>query len=120
MKKLYELEYEVAKLRKEYLDKVQNEELTLKEVLDLGFNKVMLNNCELYKDNENEYLTCGYYLDDENILNKKVVYLDNDLIYYWENDTYYLEIKVDFINEKDKTLLEDFMQKIYDEEKIKK
>lgn len=113
MKKLYELEYEIGNLRKQYLSKVKNDDLTLKQILDLGFNKIELYGFVLYKDNENKYLIDNYYLTDENILNKKVIYFDSDVNYIYDDDLYdYLEIKIGFINKDDENLLYEYMKKV--------
>lgn len=118
MKKLYELEYKIGNLRKQYLSQVKNDDLTLKQILDLGFNKIQLYGFTLYKDNEDEYLIDNYYLRDENILNKKIIYIDSDVNYIYEDDLYdYLEIKIDFVNKDDRNLLYEYTKEIMQNEK---
>ena len=79
MKLLYQLEYEVAELRKQYLNYIEydykddNKKLTLREVLDLGFNNTYINlddiRVGIYKDNNGDYIANGYFLIDDKLLN---------------------------------------------------
>ena len=65
-KLLYQLEYEVAELRKRYLNYIDTNEITLKEVLDLGFNNTYINldniKVGIYKDENGNYVANGYFL----------------------------------------------------------
>lgn len=108
MKLLWELEYEVNELRKRQLDVVRYEELTIKELLDLGFNNTYtkINDAWYqlgYKDEENKY-----YSDDFGYLNKKQL---DCKVKYWNHDLgdyNYLEVSVILENEKDFKLFEEY------------
>lgn len=97
-KLLYQLEYELAETRKKYLSHLNGKEITLKEVLDLGFNNTYINGVGIYKDDENEYVANGYYIKDDELLNAKIQYIKDETYtdYYGE----YLEIYCKFVEEK--------------------
>lgn len=98
MEKLYDLEYKVAQLRASYVSQVEYDELTLKEVAELGFNNVIINGVRLYADNENDIVIYnGDYLKDETILNAKVEFVDTEIVDDELGD--YLEIYVKFTDE---------------------
>ena len=98
MEKLYDLEYKVAKLRASYVSQVEYDELTLKEVAELGFNNVIINGVRLYIDEYNKIVVYnGYYLDDEEVLNSKVEFEDFEIVDDELGD--YLEIFVKFTDE---------------------
>jgi len=119
MKKLYQLEYEVAELRKKCLNRIDNSydkyEITLKEVLDAGFNNVFIKNLlstkkyvGMYKDLENKYVVGNYYLKDKNILNANVIFVDYEITEdYYGN---YLNVYCKFVDNKYKKMLEDFVE----------
>lgn len=98
MKILYNLEYEVAQIRKQYVNMVKYDNLTLKEVVELGFNNVIINGVRLYIDEYNKIVVYnGYYLDDEEVLNSKVEFEDFEIVDDELGD--YLEIFVKFTDE---------------------
>ena len=97
MKKLYNIEYELGQLREELLSMVENEDLTLKEVLDLGFNNVYINNINMYKDNEDEYRIVRYRIINKELLDAKVKYVDYELGDLFES---HLEIYCKFEDDK--------------------
>lgn len=103
MKMLYNLEYEVAEIRKQYIDLVKYDSLTLKEVLDLGFNNVHIDNISIYKDNNGDYVAKGNFLTDKDLLSAKIKY-DYDDTYYDEYGEY-LEVYCSFIETKYNDLL---------------
>jgi hypothetical protein len=97
MKKLYNIEYELGQLREELLSMVEEEDLTLREVLDLGFNNVYINNINMYKDNEDEYRIVRYRIINKELLDAKVKYVDYELGDLFES---HLEIYCKFEDEK--------------------
>jgi len=111
-KLLYDLEYKVNELRKDYINKVKYEDLTLKDVLDLGFNNtyIFINDdigyVRFYKDLDNNYLCEDYYFKEEDILNSKVKYEYSEY-----GDENYLELTVSFIDDKQHKLFEDYLNK---------
>ena len=124
MKLLYQLEYEVAELRKQYLNymgydyKDDNEKLTLREVLDLGFNNTYINldniRVGIYKDNNGDYIANGYFLTDDELLNAEIKYIENET--YTDNYGDYIEIYVEFVDEKNNTLLNEVVNSVGDDE----
>ena len=124
MKLLYQLEYEVAELRKQYLNYIEydykddNEKLTLREVLDLGFNNTYINldniRVGIYKDNNGDYIANGYFLTDDELLNAEIKYIENET--YTDNYGDYIEIYVEFVDEKNNTLLNEVVNSVGDDE----
>lgn len=110
MKKLYDLEYEVEELRKQYLDYISTYNITLKEVLDLGFNNVIINNVKMYVDTDNNYIANGYFIRNDELLKAKVKYLYHNI----ETESYgeYLEVYCEFLNENYNDLLNDYTKNI--------
>ena len=108
-KLLYDLEYKVNELRKDYVKRVQYEDLTLKDVLDLGFDRtnIEINNHYIYfyKDLEGNYICDNYYCKNEDLLNKKVIYVCDYL-----NDNNYLNVDIKFKNDEDLQLLNDYLE----------
>lgn len=104
MKLLYDLEYQVNEERKNRLSAIEYEDLSVKELLDLGFNdtfiKIDNNWYELgYKSTniDDSYYSNDFgYLEEEQ-LKCMVKYFDNKI-----NDNNYLEIDVVLVNEEDK------------------
>lgn len=126
-KLLYQLEYEVAELRKQYLNYIDSdyrdddEKLTLREVLDLGFNNTYIYTDEttnrkvgIYKDNENEYVANGYFIRDDELLNAEVKYVENETYTDYYGD--YIEIYVEFVDKKYNDLLNAVVNSVGDEE----
>lgn len=122
-KLLYQLEYEVAELRKQYLNYVKDDEyLTLKEVLDLGFNNTYIYTDEIlnrkvgiYKDDENEYVANGYFITkNDELLNAKVKYVEDETYTDYYGD--YVEVYVEFEDEKYNDLLNAVVNSVGDEE----
>lgn len=97
MKKLYNIEYELGQLREELLSLVENEDLTLREILDLGFNNVYINNINMYKDNEDEYRVIRFKIINKELLDAKVKYVDYELGDLFES---HLEIYCKFEDDK--------------------
>lgn len=124
MKLLYQLEYEVAELRKQYLNYIEydykddNEKLTLREVLDLGFNNTYINldniRVGIYKDNNGDYIANGYFLTDDELLNAEIKYIENET--YTDNYGDYIEIYVEFVDEKNNVLLNEVVNSVGDDE----
>lgn len=126
-KLLYQLEYEVAELRKQYLNYIDSdyrdddEKLTLREVLDLGFNNTYIYTDEttnrkvgIYKDNENEYVANGYFIKDDELLNAEVKYVENETYTDYYGD--YIEIYVEFVDKKYNDLLNAVVNSVGDDE----
>ena len=113
-KLLYELEYQVNELRNSKLSAIKYENLTIKELLDLGFDNcfIRLNNNGneqwfnlgykwKVKDNKTDKYVYGYESNDFGELNEKqlncmVEYVNDDL-----GDYNYLQVSVDLVNEED-------------------
>ena len=124
MKLLYQLEYEVAELRKQYLNYIEydykddNEKLTLREVLDLGFNNTYINldniRVGIYKDNNGDYIANGYFLTDDKLLNAEIKYIENET--YTDDYGDYVEIYVKFVDEKNNDLLNAVVNSVGDDE----
>ena len=123
-KLLYQLEYEVAELRKQYLNHIDsdyrddNEKLTLKEVLDLGFNNTYINlediRVGIYKDENGDYVANGYFLTDDELLNANVKYIENETYTDYYGD--YVEVYVKFEDKKYNDLLNAVVNSVGDEE----
>ena len=122
-KLLYQLEYEVAELRTQCLNYVKDEEdLTLKEVLDLGFNNTYIYTDEIlnrkvgiYKDDENEYVANGYFITkNDELLNAKVKYVEDETYTDYYGD--YVEVYVEFEDKKYNDLLNAVVNSVGDEE----
>ena len=120
---LYNLEYKVAELRKQYLNYIDTDEkLTLKEVLDLGFNNTYIYTDEtsnikvgIYKDNENEYVANGYFItNNDELLNAEVKYVENETYTDYYGD--YVEIYVEFVDKKYNDLLNVVVNSVGDDE----
>ena len=103
MKMLYNLEWEVAEIRKQYINMVEYDNLTLEEVLDLGFNNVYIDDIGIFKDNNGNYVAKGYFLTDKDLLSAKIKYDYNDT--YYDEYGEYLEIYCSFIETKYSDLL---------------
>lgn len=97
MKKLYNIEYELGQLREELLSMVEEEDLTLREVLDLGFNNVYINGINMYKDMEDEYRVIRFKIVNKELLDAKVKYVDYELGDLFES---HLEIYCKFEDDK--------------------
>jgi len=105
-KLLYELEYQVNELRKIKLNKIKYNNMSVKNLLDLGFDncfiKINDNWFNLgYKDIDRHNNKIYYESNDfgslnENQLNCMVKYLNHDL-----GDYNYLQVSVDLVNEED-------------------
>ena len=120
-KLLYQYEYEVKQKREAAINKVKDNILSLKEVLDIGFNNVYIENkynnhhYNLFKDSENKYTIDNYYLEDEDILDAKVKYDYTDL--YEDNGWgHFVELGVEFYNDKYYKMLADYIEKLEEEE----
>ena len=122
MKLLYQLEYEVAELRKQYLNYIKDDkDLTLKEVLDLGFNNTYIYTDEIlnkkvgiYKDDENEYVANGYFITkNDELLNAKVKYMEDETYTDYYGD--YVEVYVEFVDKKNNTLLNAVVNSVGDD-----
>lgn len=123
-KLLYQLEYEVAELRKQYLNHIDsdyrddNEKLTLKEVLDLGFNNTYINlediRVGIYKDENGDYVANGYFLTDDELLNANVKYIENETYTDYYGD--YVEVYVKFEDKKYNDLLNAVVNSVEDEQ----
>jgi len=121
-KLLYQLEYEVAELRKQYLNYIDTDEITLKEVLDLGFNNTYIYTDEtlnrkvgIYKDDENEYVANGYFITkNDELLNAKVKYVEDETYTDYYGD--YVEVYVEFEDKKYNELLNAVVNSVGDEE----
>ena len=110
---LYELEYKVNELRRQYLSEVEYNELTIKEVLDLGFNNTnIIINEETYnlgykwkmidlKTNEEKigYETADFGVLTNKQLSCKVKYCYTELV-----DVGYTDLYVELVNEEDEKL----------------
>ena len=105
-KLLYELEYKVNELRKSKLSEIQYNNLTIKELLDLGFDNtfIKLNNQWFnlgYKDIDRHNNKIYYTSNDFDELNEKqlncmVEYINDEL-----SDYNYLQVSVCLVNEED-------------------
>lgn len=120
-KLLYQLEYEVAELRKQYLNYIDTDEITLKEVLDLGFNNTYIYTDELentkvgiYKDDNGDYIANGYFLTDDELLNAKVIYDEDETYTDYYGD--YVEVYVSFADDKYNDLLNAVVNSVGDDE----
>lgn len=106
---LYDLEYKVNELRKQYLSELEyNESITLKEVLDLGFN-----NAYMFNETLEQYISLGYKELGEN-----GAYYSSDLGYLTEeqlsclmkykyneiNDDNYTKITLELVNKENEEL----------------
>lgn len=116
MEMLYNLEYEVAKLRKQYIDLVEYDSLTLKEVLDLGFNNVYIDDIGIYKDNKGNYVAKRNFITDEDLLSAKIKYDYNDT--YYDEYGEYLEVYCSFIETKYNDLLRSIANGNDEEEEV--
>lgn len=109
-KLLYELEYQVNELRKAQLSAIEYENMTIKELLDLGFDNcfiILINNGKKqwfnlgYKDIDRHNQKIYYESDDFGCLNEKqlscMVHYVNDEI----SDYNYLQVSVELVNEED-------------------
>lgn len=117
-KLLYQLEYEVAELRKQYLNYIDTDKITLKEVLDLGFNNTYINldniRVGIFKDENGDYVANGYFLTDDELLNANVKYIENETYTDYYGD--YVEVYVEFIDKKYNDLLNAVVNSVGDEE----
>ena len=123
MKLLYQLEYEVAELRKQYLNYIEydykddNKKLTLREVLDLGFNNTYINlddiRVGIYKDNNGDYIANGYFLIDDKLLNAEIKYIENETYTDYYGD--YIEVYVEFVDKKNNALLNEIVNTVGDD-----
>ena len=123
MKLLYQLEYEVAELRKQYLNYIEydykddNKKLTLREVLDLGFNNTYINlddiRVGIYKDNNGDYIANGYFLIDDKLLNAEIKYIENETYTDYYGD--YIEVYVEFVDKKNNALLNEIVNSVGDD-----
>ena len=117
-KLLYQLEYEVAELRKRYLNYIDTDKITLKEVLDLGFNNTYINldniRVGIFKDENGDYVANGYFLKDDELLNANVKYVENETYTDYYGD--YVEVYVEFEDEKYNDLLNAVVNFVGDKE----
>lgn len=117
-KLLYQLEYEVAELRKQYLNYIDTDKITLKEVLDLGFNNTYINldniRVGIFKDENGDYVANGYFLTDDKLLNANVKYIEDETYTDYYGD--YVEIYVEFVDKKYNDLLNAVVNFVGDEE----
>lgn len=117
-KLLYQLEYEVAELRKRYLNYIDTNEITLKEVLDLGFNNTYINldniKVGIYKDENGNYVANGYFLTNNELLNANVKYIKDETYTDYYGD--YIEVYVKFEDKKYNTLLNEVVNFVGDDE----
>lgn len=117
-KLLYQLEYEVAELRKRYLNYIDTNEITLKEVLDLGFNNTYINldniRVGIYKDENGYYVANGYFLINDELLNANVKYIKDETYTNYYGD--YIEVYVKFEDKKYNTLLNEVVNFVGDDE----
>lgn len=117
-KLLYQLEYEVAELRKRYLNYIDTNKITLKEVLDLGFNNTYINldniRVGIYKDKNGYYVANGYFLINDELLNANVKYIKDETYTNYYGD--YIEVYVKFEDKKYNTLLNKVVNFVGDDE----
>lgn len=117
-KLLYQLEYEVAELRKRYLNYIDTDKITLKEVLDLGFNNTYINldniRVGIFKDENGDYVANGYFLTDDELLNANVKYIENETYTDYYGD--YVEVYVKFEDKKYNDLLNAVVNFVGDKE----
>ena len=117
-KLLYQLEYEVAELRKRYLNYIDTDKITLKEVLDLGFNNTYINldniRVGIFKDENGDYVANGYFLTDDELLNANVKYVENETYTDYYGD--YVEVYVKFEDKKYNDLLNAVVNFVGDKE----
>lgn len=117
-KLLYQLEYEVAELRKRYLNYIDTDKITLKEVLDLGFNNTYINldniRVGIFKDENGDYVANGYFLKDDELLNANVKYVENETYTDYYGD--YVEVYVKFEDKKYNDLLNAVVNFVGDKE----
>lgn len=117
-KLLYQLEYEVAELRKQYLNYIDTDKITLKEVLDLGFNNTYINldniRVGIFKDENGDYVANGYFLTDDELLNANVKYIEDETYTDYYGD--YVEVYVEFVDKKYNDLLNAVVNSVGDEE----
>lgn len=101
-KLLYELEYDLQEKRHNALHEIKYNNLSVKELLDLGLNDtfILIDNVwyELgYKSVDGGYYSDGYgYLNDDQ-LKVMVKYVDDEI-----SDCDHLEISVALVNDDDK------------------
>ena len=117
-KLLYQLEYEVAELRKRYLNYIDTDKITLKEFLYLGFNNIYINldniRVGIFKDENGDYVANGYFLKDDELLNANVKYVENETYTDYYGD--YVEVYVEFEDEKYNDLLNAVVNFVGDKE----
>lgn len=117
-KLLYQLEYEVAELRKQYLNYIDTDKITLKEVLDLGFNNTYINldniRVGIFKDENGDYVANGYFLTDDELLNANIKYIEDETYTDYYGD--YVEVYVEFVDKKYNDLLNAVVNFVGDEE----
>ena len=91
---LYELEYKVNELKQQYLSEVKYNELTIREVLDLGFN-----NTNIMLDFDNSTYKESYNLGYKwKIFDTKE---NKDKFGYETSDYGYTDLYVELVNEED-------------------
>lgn len=114
MIKLYEIEFDLFKLREENISIVKSNNLTLKEVLDLGFYNIYIDNHKMYKDEEGDYIIDNFYIiNDEKLLNTKVIYNGYEMAENIDDEIgNYLEIYVKFANNKYSKMLKNIIKTI--------
>ena len=104
-KLLYELEYQVNELRKQKLNTIEYNDMTIKELLDLGFDDCFIRINKFwydlgYKWYDKEHKQSGYessefQLSEEQL--KCMVHYVNDEI----SDYNYQQVSVELVNEED-------------------
>lgn len=109
-KLLYELEYEVQELRHQQINKIKYNTMTIKELLDLGFDSSFIRIGDNWynlgykwygeKLNDKQYC-CGYDSNDfgeltEEQLNCEVEYVDSEI-----GDYNYQQVSVELVNSED-------------------
>ena len=111
---LYNVELQVAELRESLISQLEYENLSLREVLDLGFNNTFINGIGMYKDENDEYIAKGYFIRDDELLNAEVEYIENEI----KDDNFgdYLEIYCRFVDEKYNDLLNAVVNSVGDDE----
>ena len=119
-KLLYELEYEISELRRRNFNDIRYNEMTIKELLDLGFDNTFIivgDNCYNlgYKwkiqDSKIKEINYGYESSDFGELNEKQLSCIVEYCDYELSNNYgfmdYMQITVKLVNEEDKKYFEE-------------
>lgn len=105
MELLYDLEYKVNEMRKERLSAIQYEEMSVKDLLDLGFDSSLIEIEGKWYDlgykwhlrsGEFGYESTDFGELNEKQLNCMVKYVDDEI-----NDYNYQQVSVELVNKED-------------------